>query len=347
MASPQKHERDTAYPDVSAPRRLRFQADSSCVPGREQCYPTDARSLTAKGPRRGLKMRYLQIAACTWLLCMPVLLLPEAGAATCGDGLVQGGEECDPGGGLFRLGNPTSDTCDGGGGDGVPGSSASSSSRAASSTASTPTPGPASTATRARSRTSATWLGSATREHRQRPAPPAVTRPLPSATWPTPATAPEAASPTCSPSGPPAAARRPRVNATPMISATAPEPASPRPSRRALRLPRSAPTATPARPISATGRAAASTLARRQGRPAAAPRSRSATWRTRATGREPVCPTTGRTASPATTGSPAPPPTAARAARARIWRSLRRQSRLSELLQRARRIVHRSGWHEL
>jgi len=67
-------------------------------------------------------MRYLQIAACAWLLCTPVLLLPEASAATCGDGLVQGGEECDPGGGLFRLGNPSSDTCNGGGGDGVPGS---------------------------------------------------------------------------------------------------------------------------------------------------------------------------------------------------------------------------------
>src|SRR5262245_8547584 len=67
-------------------------------------------------------MRHTGIAACVFLLCTGILQVRGAMGATCGNGIAEGGEECDPGGGLFRQGNPTSTPCDGGGGDGVPGS---------------------------------------------------------------------------------------------------------------------------------------------------------------------------------------------------------------------------------
>ncbi len=67
-------------------------------------------------------MRHIGIAACAFLLCTGILQVHGAMAATCGDGIVGPSEECDPGGGLYRQGNPNSTPCDGGGGDGVPGS---------------------------------------------------------------------------------------------------------------------------------------------------------------------------------------------------------------------------------
>ncbi len=68
-------------------------------------------------------MRYVASTLAGLLfLCAGTFAPGGAAIAACGDGVVQGGEECDPGGALHRFGNPSLSSCDGGGGDGVPGS---------------------------------------------------------------------------------------------------------------------------------------------------------------------------------------------------------------------------------